>query len=75
MWAALVRFIVSNEERTIRRRRLVLGIVVLLLVDVIWVGSAELMEVSIWAVPAEDRCRLRFVIVRVKLIQARAVGI
>lgn len=44
MWAALVRFIVSNEERTIRRRRLVLGIVVLLLVDVIWVGSAELME-------------------------------
>lgn len=52
-----------------------LGIVVLLLVDVIWVGSAELMEVSIWAVPAEDRCRLRFVIVRVKLIQARAVGI
>jgi len=40
-----VRFIVSDEERIHRKRRLVSGIIVLLLVDVIWVGSTELTDV------------------------------
>jgi len=40
-----VRFIVSDEERIRRKRRLVWGIIVLLLVDFIWVGSAELTDV------------------------------
>lgn len=39
-----VRFIVSDEEGIRRKRRLVWGIIVLLLVDVIWVGSSELTD-------------------------------
>ena len=35
----------SQEDRVRRRRRLLLGIVVLLLVDVLWVGSSELTDV------------------------------
>lgn len=46
LWAAAVRFIVSREERIKQKRRLVLGIVVLLLVDVLWVASSELTDVS-----------------------------
>lgn len=40
-----VCFIVSDEEGIRRKRRLVWGLIVLLLVDVIWVGSAELTDV------------------------------
>ena len=45
MWASTVQFIVSQDESVKRRRRLLLGIVVLLLVDVLWVGSSELTDV------------------------------
>jgi len=45
IWMKAVRFIVSDEEGIRRKRRLVWGLIVLLLVDVIWVGSAELTEV------------------------------
>lgn len=45
LWIKAVRFIFSNEEGIRRRRRLVWGIIVLLLVDVIWVGSTELTDV------------------------------
>ena len=40
-----MQFIVSQDESVKRRRRLLLGIVVLLLVDVLWVGSSELTDV------------------------------
>lgn len=40
-----MRFILSQEEGIRRKRRLVLGIIVLLLVDVLWVGSSELTDV------------------------------
>ncbi|KAL9958518.1 hypothetical protein ACROYT_G035545 [Oculina patagonica] len=39
-----VRFIVSQEEGIRRKRRLVWGVIVLLLVDVLWVGSSELTD-------------------------------
>ena len=45
MWTSIVQFIVSQDESVKRRRRLLLGIVVLLLVDVLWVGSSELTDV------------------------------
>ena len=45
MWTSTVQFIVSQDESVKRRRRLLLGIVVLLLVDVLWVGSSELTDV------------------------------
>ena len=45
MWTSTVQFTVSQEDRVRRRRRLLLGIVVLLLVDVLWVGSSELTDV------------------------------
>ena len=45
MWASTVQFIVSQDESVRRRRRLLLGIVVLLMVDVLWVGSSELTDV------------------------------
>ena len=45
IWMNAVRFIVSDEEGIRRKRRLVWGIIVLLLVDVIWVGSSELTDV------------------------------
>ncbi|KAM7428869.1 hypothetical protein ABFA07_020209 [Porites harrisoni] len=44
MWASTLQFIVSQDESVKRRRRLLLGIVVLLLVDVLWVGSSELTD-------------------------------
>ena len=37
--------IVSQDESVRGRRRLLLGIVVLLMVDVLWVGSSELTDV------------------------------
>lgn len=40
-----MRFIVSQEEGIRRKRRLVWGVIVLLLVDVLWVGSSELTDV------------------------------
>lgn len=40
-----MRFIVSKEEGIRRKRRLVWGIIVLLMVDVLWVGSSELTDV------------------------------
>ena len=40
-----MQFIVSQDESVKRRRRLLLGIVVLLLVDLLWVGSSELTDV------------------------------
>ena len=45
MWTSAVQFIVSQDESVRRRRRLLLGIVVLLMVDVLWVGSSELTDV------------------------------
>ena len=45
MWTSTVQFIVSQDESVRRRRRLLLGIVVLLMVDVLWVGSSELTDV------------------------------
>lgn len=39
-----MRFLLSQEEGIRRKRRLVLGVIVLLLVDVIWVGSSELTD-------------------------------
>lgn len=45
LWMSAVRFILSQEEGIRRKRRLVLGIIVLLLVDVLWVGSSELTDV------------------------------
>lgn len=45
IWMKAVCFIVSDEEGIRRKRRLVWGLIVLLLVDVIWVGSAELTDV------------------------------
>ena len=45
MWTSTVQCIVSQDESVKRRRRLLLGIVVLLLVDVLWVGSSELTDV------------------------------
>ena len=42
------RFLVSPEESIRRKRRLVWGIAVLLLVDVLWVGSSELTDVSVY---------------------------
>ena len=42
-----MRLIVSKEEIIRKRRRLVLGVIVLLLVDVIWVASAELSDVRL----------------------------
>ncbi|XP_068752329.1 solute carrier family 35 member F5-like [Montipora capricornis] len=44
LWRGTVRLIVSKEEIIRKRRRLVLGVIVLLLVDVIWVASAELSD-------------------------------
>ena len=44
MWTSTVPFIVSQDESVRRRRRLLLGIVVLLMVDVLWVGSSELTD-------------------------------
>ncbi|XP_020613003.1 solute carrier family 35 member F5-like [Orbicella faveolata] len=44
IWMKAVCFIVSDEEGIRRKRRLVWGLIVLLLVDVIWVGSAELTD-------------------------------
>ncbi|KAJ7326523.1 hypothetical protein OS493_027468 [Desmophyllum pertusum] len=44
LWMSAVRFILSQEEGIRRKRRLVLGIIVLLLVDVLWVGSSELTD-------------------------------
>ena len=40
-----MQYIVSQDESVRRRRRLLLGIVVLLMVDVLWVGSSELTDV------------------------------
>ena len=45
MWTSTVELIVSQEDRVRRRRRLLLGIAVLLMVDVLWVGSSELTDV------------------------------
>ena len=45
MWTSTVQFTVSQEDRVRRRRRLLLGIVVLPLVDVLCVGSSELTDV------------------------------
>lgn len=45
LWMTTVRFIVSQEEGIRRKRRLVWGIIVLLMVDVLWVGSSELTDV------------------------------
>ena len=45
MWTSTVQFIVSQDESVMRRRRLLLGVVVLLMVDVLWVGSSELTDV------------------------------
>ena len=45
MWTSTVQFIVSQDESVKRRRRLLLGVVVLLMVDVLWVGSSELTDV------------------------------
>ena len=45
MWTSTVQCIVSQDESVRRRRRLLLGIVVLLMVDVLWVGSSELTDV------------------------------
>ena len=45
MWTSTVQCIVSQEDRVRRRRRLLLGIAVLLMVDVLWVGSSELTDV------------------------------
>ena len=45
MWASTGQFIVSQDESVRRRRRLLFGIVVLLMVDVLWVGSSELTDV------------------------------
>ena len=45
MCTSTVQFIVSQDESVRRRRRLLLGIVVLLMVDVLWVGSSELTDV------------------------------
>lgn len=45
IWMNAVHLIVSDEEGIRRKRRLVWGIIVLLLVDVIWVGSSELTDV------------------------------
>ena len=47
LWRGTVRLIVSKEEIIRKRRRLVLGVIVLLLVDVIWVASAELSDVRL----------------------------
>ncbi|CAH3174927.1 unnamed protein product [Porites lobata] len=44
MWTSTVQCIVSQDESVRRRRRLLLGIVVLLMVDVLWVGSSELTD-------------------------------
>ncbi|XP_067018259.1 solute carrier family 35 member F5-like isoform X3 [Acropora muricata] len=44
LWQGAVRFAESNEEVIRKRRRLALGVVVLLIVDVLWVGSAELSD-------------------------------
>ena len=64
IWMKSVRFIVSDEERIRRKRRLVWGIIVLLLVDVIWVGSAELTDVRNFSLlvllPAlNNNCRVK----------------
>ena len=45
MWTSTVQCIVSQDESVRGRRRLLLGIVVLLMVDVLWVGSSELTDV------------------------------
>ena len=45
IWMKSVRFIVADEEGIRRKRRLVWGLIVLLLVDLIWVGSTELTDV------------------------------
>ena len=45
MWTSTVQCIVSQDESVRRRRRLLLGIAVLLMVDVLWVGSSELTDV------------------------------
>lgn len=47
LWQGAVRFVESNEEVIRKRRRLALGVIVLLIVDVLWVGSAELSDVSL----------------------------
>lgn len=47
LWQGAVRFVESNEEVIRKRRRLALGVIVLLVVDIIWVGSAELSDVSL----------------------------
>lgn len=41
---SLCHFILSQEEGVRRKRRLIWGVIVLLIVDVIWVGSAELTD-------------------------------
>ena len=43
---SLCHLILSQEEGVRRKRRLIWGVIVLLIVDVIWVGSAELTDVS-----------------------------
>lgn len=46
-WSITKYFLFSSDENIRGKRRLVLGVVVLLLVNVIWVASAELSSVSI----------------------------
>lgn len=45
-WSSTKYFLISPDESIRRKRRLVVGVIVLLVVNVIWVASAELSSVS-----------------------------
>lgn len=47
VWVFIMNRMSSQSSSSAQRRRMALGIVILLLVDVIWVASSELTSVSI----------------------------
>lgn len=47
VWVFIMNRMSSQSSSSTQRRRMALGIVILLLVDVIWVASSELTSVSI----------------------------
>lgn len=56
-WVFIMNRVSSQGSSAAQRRRMALGVVVLLLVDVIWVGSSELTSVriltTVFSPPAE----------------------